>query len=162
MTELKYLFLYFPLAITLHNIEEAIWLPQWSFYAKKYHRPVNKDEFRFAVLLITALAYISTFLIMTFSNIDLFKYFYFGFLGAMIMNTFFPHLVATILLKRYAPGLATGILLLIPINTLIIYLAVKDGFINLDDVILSSLIVGILLLGSLPFLFKLGAKLINY
>ena len=34
LTVLKIIFL---LGFTLHNLEEAIWLPEWTKYAKNYH-----------------------------------------------------------------------------------------------------------------------------
>jgi hypothetical protein len=55
--ELKWLF---PIAITLHNLEEAIWLPAWSNRAGKWHRPVTPSAFRFAVAVLTALAFMVT------------------------------------------------------------------------------------------------------
>lgn len=55
------LILLFCLAITLHNIEEAIWLPKWSQQASKYQKPVTPNEFRFAVIVITFFAYFSAF-----------------------------------------------------------------------------------------------------
>jgi len=38
----------FALAITVHNIEEEIWLPAWSKTAGWFHYPVGIVEFRFA------------------------------------------------------------------------------------------------------------------
>ena len=94
------IFLLFLFSITLHNIEEALWLPQWSKHATKFHKQVEKNEFHFAVLVITLIAYLCTSLFIFFPNALLFKYFYFGFVGAMIINTIFPHLIATIFLKN--------------------------------------------------------------
>lgn len=54
-----YLVALFCIAITLHNIEEAIWLPEWSQQASMFHKPVTPGEFRFAVTVITMLAYLS-------------------------------------------------------------------------------------------------------
>lgn len=51
----------FCFAITLHNIEEAIWLPEWSQQSSKFQKPVTSNEFHFAVIVITMLAYLSAF-----------------------------------------------------------------------------------------------------
>jgi hypothetical protein len=51
----------FPVAITLHNLEEAVWLPAWSNRAGKWHRPVSPSAFRFAAAVLAALAFIVTF-----------------------------------------------------------------------------------------------------
>ena len=56
---MKMLFL---LGFSLHNLEEALWLPAWSKKAKRFHKEVAVNEFRFALILITSLGYVLTFL----------------------------------------------------------------------------------------------------
>jgi hypothetical protein len=158
----NYLLLFFPLAITLHNIEEALWLPQWSHQAARYHPPVKKKEFYFALIVITALAYLTTFLILLFPDSIYIKWMFYGFLGAMIINALFPHLVASIALKKYAPGLFTGLFLNIPINSLLIYRAINTGLTTITEVIISSIVMGILLILIIPLLFRTGRRLISY
>lgn len=150
------LWVFFPLVITLHNLEEAIWLPKWSKYARQFHKPVGTNEFYFAVISVTILAYLSSFLALAFPSIWLWKYIFHGFLGAMILNTFVPHLVSTIILRRYSPGLATGLFLLVPINSFILYQSVVSGSVTLFNLILSVFIVAAILLSLLPLLFKIG------
>lgn len=115
-----YLVALFCFAITLHNMEEAVWLPKWSQQASKFHKPVTPSEFHFAVFVITMLAYLSAFYFFYKPASELAKWFFIGFLGSMIVNAIFPHLIATILMKKYAPGLLTGLFLNIPINSFII------------------------------------------
>jgi len=45
----------FAAAVTLHNLEEVVWLPRWSHTAGKWHYPVGSFEFRFAVISLTML-----------------------------------------------------------------------------------------------------------
>jgi hypothetical protein len=158
----NYILLFFPLAITLHNIEEALWLPQWSKHAARFHPPVEAREFHFALIIITALAYLATFLTLLFPDIAFLKWIFYGTLGVMIINAIFPHLVATIVLKRYAPGLFTGIFLIIPINSLLIYRAINAQIITGIQTIIATVFVGIVLIIAIPLLFKTGRKLINY
>ncbi len=153
------LWVFFPLAITLHNFEEAIWLPKWSKYAKQFHKPIEANEFYFAVIFVTILAYLSTFLAIAFQSSWLWNHIFYGFLGAMILNTFVPHLVSTIILRKYSPGLATGLFLLVPINSVILYQSVMLGHIKLLDLTLSILVVSFTLLSLLPVFFKIGKKL---
>jgi len=153
------LWVFFPLAITLHNLEEAIWLPKWSKYAKQFHKPIEANVFYFAVIFVTILAYLSTFLAIAFPSSWLWKHIFYGFLGAMILNTFVPHLASTIVLRKYSPGLATGLFLLIPVNSIILYQSVMLGHAKLLDLILSILIVSATLLSLLPVFFKIGEKL---
>ncbi|MEH7463998.1 HXXEE domain-containing protein [Bacillus thuringiensis] len=153
MEELIILFLF---AITLHNLEEAVWLPAWSNHASNFHKPVEKDEFYFAVIVITSLAYLSTFYYLFSPNSSLAKYILIGFMGSMIINAIFPHLLASIILKRYAPGLLTGMLLNIPINSLIIYQFFKNNELTFRELFLSTLIVAGVLVSLIPILFKTG------
>lgn len=155
----NYLIVFFCLAITLHNIEEAIWLPKWSQHSSRFQKPVTSSEFHFAVICITVLAYLSacSFLIMPESKMA--KWIFIGFLGSMILNAVFPHLIATIIMKKYAPGLLTGLILNIPINSLLIYRMFSIQLIVWKELVISTIMVGTILLGLIPLLFKVGGKI---
>ncbi|QBK24508.1 HXXEE domain-containing protein [Ureibacillus thermophilus] len=153
-----YLVALFCIAITLHNMEEALWLPKWSQQASKFHKPVTPSEFHFAVFVITMLAYLSAFYFYFMPASELAKWFFIGFIGSMIVNAIFPHLIATILLKRYAPGLLTGLFLNIPINSFIIVQMLQNNYITWTELILSTIAVGSLLLALIPLLFKAGER----
>lgn len=155
---MEYLALFFCFAITLHNIEEAIWLPKWSQQPSKFQKSVSSSEFHFAVIVITAFAYLSAFGYVYRPELTLTKWIFIGFLGSMILNAIFPHLMATILMKKYAPGLLTGLLLNIPINSLIIHHMFVEDLIVWKELILATLIVGMTLLALIPLLFRAGAK----
>lgn len=155
------LWVFFPIVITLHNLEEAVWLPKWSNHAKRFHKPVEANVFYFAVIFVTILAYLSTFLAIAFPSSWLWKDIFHGFLGAMILNTIVPHLASTIILRRYSPGLVTGLFLLIPINSIILYQSVTLGQIKLPELMFSILAVSIVLLSLLPLFFKIGEYLVK-
>jgi drug/metabolite transporter (DMT)-like permease len=159
LKDFRSLILIFPLAITLHNIEEALWLPQWSQFAKRYHKRVGRNEFYFALICVTLIAYLSSFFFLLFNEVVILKYIYFGFVGAMILNAIFPHLIATIVLKRYAPGVITGILMNVPCFSSLIIFAIKENVISTFEVIISTVVVGGTILASLPIFFKLGQRL---
>ncbi|MDO7485742.1 HXXEE domain-containing protein [Peribacillus frigoritolerans] len=156
---MDYLVIFFCFAITLHNIEEAIWLPKWSQHASKFQKSVTPSEFHFAVIVITTLAYLSVFSYLLIPESDFAKWIFIGFVGSMIFNAIFPHLIATVLMKRYAPGLFTGVLLNIPINSLIIYQMFEGDLILWKELIISTLVIGISLLALIPLLFKIGGKI---
>ncbi|USK71033.1 HXXEE domain-containing protein [Peribacillus asahii] len=156
---MDYLVIFFCFAITLHNIEEAIWLPKWSQQASKFQKSVTPSEFHFAVIVITTLAYLSAFSYLLIPESDFAKWIFIGFVGSMIFNAIFPHLIATVLMKRYAPGLFTGVLLNIPINSLIIYQMFEGDLILWKELIISTLVIGISLLALIPLLFKIGGKI---
>ena len=149
----------FPLAITLHNIEEAIWLPGWSRHAARFQRPVGAFEFRFAVLVITLLAYCATLAFWLYPETGVCRWAFYGFLGAMMINALFPHLVATIALKRYAPGVVTGLLLIIPVGGTLIMMAIRGGTITWPELALCIAGTAGVLLPMLPLLFLIGRRL---
>lgn len=156
---MDYLVVFFCFAITLHNLEEAIWLPRWSQHSSQFQKPVTSSEFRFAVIVITSLAYLSAFSYLYIPDSYFTKWTFIGFLGSMIFNAIFPHLIATVLMKRYAPGLLTGLFLNIPVNSLIIYQMFLKDLIIWKELVVSTFVVGVILLLLIPFLFKVGGKI---
>jgi hypothetical protein len=151
----------FILGLSIHNIEEALWLPEWSKYAKKFHREITGNEFRFAVIIITAIGYLVTFQYFIFSETSIVsKYLYFGFVSMMILNTIFPHLIATIALKKYAPGLITGILLNVPIGLYILINNIHSGN-ELLLLLISTISVTIIILSLIKLLFRIGKRLLD-
>ena len=159
MDAMKILFL---LGFTLHNLEEALWLPKWSQHVKKYHEPVEPNEFVFAVVVITIIGYVLTALDILVGHPGSFiNYVYLGFIGMMCLNSLFPHLAATVALKRYAPGLITALFLNLPFSLIIIIGHIKGG-INIIYLIMAVVIVGGVVLISLKQLFKLGRILIDF
>ena len=132
---LKFIFL---LGFTIHNLEESVWLPEWSKHAKKFHKPVERNQFIFAVIIVTILGYLITVVEIINNNPgSVFSYIYLGFIGMMGLNTILPHLAATILLKKYAPGLITALLLNLPLSIIIISRYINVVTLNkLENIIL--------------------------
>jgi len=153
--------LLFLLGFSLHNIEEALWLPEWSKHARKYHKEVSKNEFAFAVIIVTAIGYLLTFQYFIFAPSSSFsRYVYLGFILMMVANVIFPHLIATLVLKKYAPGTITGMLLNAPIG---IYILLKgiNGNDELVFVIIAGVILAIIFLLLINQLFKAGKYLFS-
>lgn len=74
----------------------------------------------------------------------------------MVVNAIFPHLLATIVMKTYAPGVVTGLLLNIPINTIILYKLHKLQVITKKEIVISTVVLGGVLLAVIPVLFTVG------
>jgi hypothetical protein len=151
--------LLFLLGFTLHNIEEALWLPAWSKHAGRFHRQVQPHEFHFAAIVVTILGYLLTFVHLVNEN-DLAHYLFDGFVLVMCVNAIFPHLIATIIFRRYAPGLLTGLLLNLPIGLALIQQALDQGL-SERSLILTAALLGLGLVLSINPLFKLGGRLIE-
>ncbi len=149
----------FPLAITIHNIEEALWLPQWSRGAGRFHHPVGAFEFRFAVAVLTALAWIVTGLAATGGRGSGGVYLLCSYCFAMLINVFIPHFAAAIALKRYAPGLATALVINLPVTAWLLVQALRQGYIQWGPFLLRAAVFTALLIGLIPLLFKTGRAL---
>lgn len=153
--------LLFLMCFTLHNIEESIWLPKWSKYAGRYHPQVANNEFHFAVMVVTLLGHVLTFIFLVLGNTnDIIKYLYLGFLMMMCFNAIFPHLIGTIILKKYAPGTLTGLLLNLPIGLYLIFVRYGDQLVAYK-LIIGFVVIAVATLTSLRPLFKLGKRLLD-
>ena len=164
MNDLTYslLQLMFLLGFTLHNLEEAIWLPQWSKQVKTFRREVGKNEFIFAVIAITLLGYGITILDFIFGGqSSLFTYLFLGFAGMMGLNAIFPHAWITIRERKYAPGLMTGLFSNLPISIILMIYHIKQG---INPLFLAGAVIAISLLAVLflPILFKAGKRWVTY
>jgi hypothetical protein len=151
--------LLFLLGFTLHNLEEAIWLPRWSKYAKRFHPEVQQNEFHFAALVVTVIGYLLTFFHLTTGNIYA-QYAFYGFVLMMCFNAIFPHLIATIVFRRYAPGLLTGIFLNVPIGVTLIQHGLSNG-ISQTYLVLTTVMLGMIFVLLIKPLFKLGRHVID-
>ncbi|MCR8842371.1 HXXEE domain-containing protein [Paenibacillus sp. SC116] len=153
----------FLFAFALHNAEEAVWLIRQSSSLKvNLHQSVTQDQFLFGLLWVTGLACLITALYIFLPHHEILKYAYFGYVGTMILNVLFPHLISTMIERSYSPGLFTGILFLIPINSLIIKMGLDTNTITSVQLIVSTLVVTLFLAASIPLSFWLGRKLITY
>jgi hypothetical protein len=158
ITAVKLLFL---LGFTLHNLEESLWLPEWSKYAERFHKPVKRNPFIFAVIVITIFGYLITLAdILVDQPEGMVHYIYLGFIGMMGLNAIFPHLAATVMLKKYAPGLLTGLLLNLPISLIIITHSITQG-VNIFYLVIAVVLVAVATLQSLKHLFRIGEILID-
>jgi len=151
----------FPIVFTIHNIEEAFWLPAFSKSAGKYYKPVDTFEFVFALIVITLLATIITFVFYLSGKQSLACYLFFAFNFGMLINVFFPHLVATIALRRYCPGLLTGILLLAPTTAYLLVYGYQNEFFLFPKFWIITIPFAAIVVGSIPILFKVGKYLQN-
>lgn len=156
------IFLLFLFTISLHNAEEAIWLIRLTGNSRiRLHKTVTQDQFLFAVIAVTAAAYFVTSMFLFYPHNSLFKYAYFGFLTTMMLNVLFPHLLITIAERKYSPGLMTGLVLILPIHTIIIMRSLNTHLISAGGLVTGTLAMSLFLLLLIPLMFQLAARLIR-
>ncbi|MBI5841166.1 MAG: HXXEE domain-containing protein [Chloroflexi bacterium] len=151
--------LLFLLGFTLHNLEEAIWLPAWSKHASRFHPEVKRNEFHFAVLTVTIIGYLITFFHLVNSHAVV-HYAFYGFILMMSLNVVFPHLVATIVLRRYSPGLLTGLFLNLPFGVFLIRDGLSKGIVLLY-LFGSAMVLSAVFILLINMLFKTAGKIID-
>jgi hypothetical protein len=78
----------------------------------------------------------------------------------MVVNVVFPHLISTILLKKYAPGTITGVLVNAPVG---VYLLIHNisTITELYYIIITGIITAVVILGMINILFKIGNRIFD-
>jgi hypothetical protein len=149
----------FPIVVTLHNAEEAIWLPEWSGRVGFWKTPVSPDVFRFAVAVLTALAFALTWLSVDSGRQSVWTYLTLGSMIVALVNVVIPHLGVTVARRSYMPGVATAVALNLPVLSLLVVLALREGYVTGGRAAVYSVIVAGLLVAAIPALFKIGRAL---
>lgn len=146
----------FALAVTLHNLEEALWLPAWSRSAGQWHHPMGVREFRFAVAVLTAFAYLAAYLATVGGKESVGAYLVAGYAFVMLLNVLFPHVLASLVMRRYAPGTATALLLNLPITLVLIYQGLEESYVRREALVWVALLVLVAIAAAIPALFAIG------
>ena len=149
----------FVVAVALHNLEEAIWMPAWSRRAGPSHRPVGAFAFRFAVVVLTFFAAAVAVLAVAQGPESVGAYLLAGYALAILANVFAPHLAATVLLRRYMPGTATALALNLPACAALLAAAFAEGWVSWPVFAYAGPAVAAALALSLPLLFAIGRRL---
>jgi len=157
LNQISYTKLIWVLAVseTLHNLEEAIWLPTWSKTAGLWHPMVGLVEFRFAVTILTIIFYGVIYYFSRCEN-KLSKYLMSGVLISVLFNVFMPHLVATIITSQYVPGLISGMLLNIPVTIYLLWRGLNERFFKIKTLILAGVGFALVAFPLLQLFFALG------
>ena len=131
-------------------------MPGWSKHAGRYHVPVSARQFRFAVLVLTLLAWV----IVGWSALgsSFAGYLVSGYALAMLVNVVFPHLAATFAMRRYAPGTATAVLLNLPVTALLLQQGFAVEKLDPDTFLWAGPLVAITIAMSIPGLFAARAS----
>ena len=149
----------FPIVMTLHNAEEAIWLPAWSKRVGFWKPPVSPGAFRFAAAVLTGLAFVITWMSVESGKQTVWTYLVFGCMAVTLANVLIPHIAASAAQRSYMPGLATGVIMNLPVLTLLIVMALREGYVSGGKAAVYSIGVAGLLVAAIPALFKMGKAL---
>jgi hypothetical protein len=95
----------FPIVVTLHNAEEAIWFPAWEKQNSRWHASVGSSVFWMGTGLLPILAFGFTGLSVHFGPRSAWTYLTFGYMASMLGNVFLSHVLFAVAPRRYVPGL---------------------------------------------------------
>jgi hypothetical protein len=143
--DLSTLIILLPFAFTLHNLEEVLGMEKWSKSVPSYiHKPVTTRQFGIATLLFSVLGFAVTFT-KGFYHTELYYYFVMsGFAGMMLINVFIPHLIATIYLKKYAPGVLSGLLINLPLTILVLIAFKNSQILSIEQIRITIIMGGVI------------------
>lgn len=139
------LFLLVPLFFIIHNFEEALTMAEWSQKIPEFIHPVVTGvQFIVAVTILSVIGIIVTVLAKYMFDGKYFVNIMCGFSAILFMNAFFPHIIAAIYFKMYAPGVLTSMFLYLPFCSFVFYNVLRNNIIGKKNFIL-SFVIGIAL-----------------
>jgi Protein of unknown function with HXXEE motif len=148
----------FPVAVTLHSFEEAIWFPAWAAgHSAQLPWQVTAMQFRLGLVLITAFAWFVTWLSRKRGPQSSWTYVFISYVFAMLVNVVVPHVSATILFRGYTPGVVTAVTVNLPVTTALLARVFEERIIPSRTVatLVFGIPPGIALAFAAPFLTRL-------
>ena len=121
----------FPIAVLVHNAEEAITMPAWASHhaAQLPVEPPSAAEIRIALLLLTLAVFGVTLGSAKKGRESIWAYLLFGGIVTMLLNVFVPHVPASLAFRGYTPGVITAVGINLPLMTLLAALALREKWV---------------------------------
>lgn len=143
----------FPIAVALHNFEEAIWFPAWWVrHARMVPAQPNPVAFRFALALLTVAAFVIAYFSVRKGKETVWAYLLFGYIVAMLANVFIPHIPASLILRSYTPGVVTAVLVNLPVMSLLAIRELREGWVSGRKALTYGIATPLAIAGIIPFL----------
>ncbi|HEY3989841.1 MAG TPA: HXXEE domain-containing protein [Acidobacteriaceae bacterium] len=121
----------FPIAVALQNGEEAIFMPRWvSAHAGQLPVHPAAGAILAGLLLLTLAAFVVTIFSVRKGKQSIWAYLLFGGAATMLVNVVVPHIPATLFFREYTPGVLTAVLVNLPFMTILLFQAVRDGWVS--------------------------------
>ena len=144
----------FPIAVTFHNSEEALWLPPWWVqHAKEVPVHPGAGAFRYAAAVLTVAAFVVTYLSERKGKESVWAYLLFGYIVAMLANVFIPHIPASFEFRSYTPGVVTAVLINLPVMSFLSIRAIREGWVSGRKAVVFAVAVPLAIAAMIPMLF---------
>jgi len=107
-------------------------MPAWAreHIAQLSLQPPSAVEIRIALAALTLVAFAVTYLSARRGRESVWAYLTFGYIVAMLVNVFVPHVPATLFFRSYTPGVVTAVLINLPVMTYLAVRAVRDEWVS--------------------------------
>lgn len=121
----------FPIAVTIHNSEEAVFMPRWiAAHANRLPWHPGHTKIWCGLLLLTIAAFAITYLSARKNKQSVWAYLLFGYMSAMLANVLIPHIPATLIFREYTPGVVSAAFVNLPVMSILLYLAVSEDWVS--------------------------------
>ena len=143
----------FGIGVTLHNLEEAMFLVDWSRSHLKLWFEPNRKIYWILTSLVSVVIWIPVVGVCVSKDSSSFQNALSGFALAMAINAVLPHFVISLVKHSYSPGVGTGMLFNLPLGVLLIHEQLNDLAISPVEfwraAVLYALLLAVGALGSL-------------
>src|SRR5688572_32265695 len=146
----------FTAAALLHNFEEVWGLPAFVAHHPGVYPAVPPGAFAFAATVLGIAFVFATALAMRRGARDVAVYAFAGYVVAMLLNVFVPHVAATLWLRAYTPGVGTAVLLVLPLGATLLRRLLAAGRIEARPLLRSAPFVVLAMALLVPLLLGLG------
>lgn len=144
----------FPIAVGLHNSEEALSMPQWvRAHGSQIPAHPGAATIWTGLLLLTFLAFAVTSRSTKSGPQSVWTYLFFGYVVAMLANVVVPHVPASIAFRGYTPGVVTAVLINLPLMSIVLVKALREDWVSGTKAVAYGVLVPLTLLGAIATLF---------
>lgn len=119
--------LLFALGVTLHNLEEGLFLARWLRCHIKLRFVPNPAIFWFLTSLVSLVIWVAAIGVTVRPENRSLRLALAGFALAMAVNALLPHLALSLAKRSYSPGTASGMLFNLPLGVLILWKSALRG-----------------------------------
>lgn len=116
----KLIAILFGVGVTLHNLEEALYLPGWSRSNLRLLFEPDQRIYWVATSLVSLVVWVPIVGVCVSPEGSDFQTVLSGFALLMAVNAFVPHLALSLVKRSYSPGTGTGVLFNLPLGVLLI------------------------------------------
>jgi hypothetical protein len=120
-----------PIFFTLHNMEEAPFMENWSKRLPLKIRPtVSTRQFVIAVTFLTLAGYLVTYLGVAYLANKTGYMIVLAIQAILFVNAFVPHIASTIRFQMYSPGVITAALITLPFSFYLFRRALTENILS--------------------------------